>query len=669
MGMLRQDGSARAAARERARALAAGLLLALPLLLLLQAPTQTATVPHTLALAEDAAAPPGGAAADVRERLPADGPPGNSAGAGPTPPLRPPARTLWPDLFPRARTGAPGRDEGQPGGSVPSPVGRSEAPAVGPGADGVARLGLKATARPLPPRLQENCGKLQTGPAYEQRAREAVEACLWGLPYEPADTLAKLVEDEPRRLRDLEGPSGRDERFPHRPDNVCLPAFFIIGAGKSGTSTLATVLQDMPTGPNGPVPVIGARPEDGSSGAVRGLGPQVRFSPYRHGHPREVSQIFVGQLGAKAPDLKILMRPDSYKDAVRQEWAALFDELLDDRGYTYEDWTHWKGRKTGRKKFEKTAFYYDSLLAACNARVLVPQARMVFATRDPVARAVSQYRMFLSLLASRVLAFRMAAGHPPLVSPSVADKYAIRDALVRRADAWAELDRIAAAQKAECAKLKRLNLGGRWTVDDFLATSPRAPESEDFSKVMSGLVSIEPLLRLHNAPDDLPNGDIRRIIQSSLYYTHMKRWVSTGHDRNNFCFTVLEDLNADPVGAIKSLLTCLGVEQMPTDEWLASSSGGNFAQRHINGAADRNTADGFFLYGFAQKIRANAADFTLEEAYGKVKPQVDEAVACFRAALQEKATALFYDDMKSLEGFMRRDLDLEELWDIAAPAA
>ena len=73
--------------------------------------------------------------------------------------------------------------------------------------------------------------------------------------------------------------------------------------------------------------------------------------------------------------------------------------------------------------------------------------------------------------------------------------------------------------------------------------------------------------------------------------------------------------------------------------------------------------------GMHAKIRANAADFTLEEAYGKVKPQVDEAVACFRAALQEKATALFYDDMKSLEGFMRRDLDLEELWDIAAPAA
>ena len=296
---------------------------------------------------------------------------------------------------------------------MPSPAGGSEATAVGPGGDGVAELGLKATARPLPPRLQENCGKLKTGPAYEQRAREAVEACLWGLPYEPADTLEKVVKDEPRRHPAPEGSARRDASFPHRPDNVCLPAFFIIGAGKSGTSTLATVLQDMPTGPNGPVPVIGARPEDGSGGAVRGLGPQVRFSPYRHGHPREVSQIFVGQLGAKAPDLKILMRPDSYKDAARQEWAALFDELLDDRGYTYEDWTHWRGRKTGRKKFEKTAFYYDSLLAACNARVLVPQARMVFATRDPVARAVSQYRMFLSLLPEDSVC-EFQAKHPTL---------------------------------------------------------------------------------------------------------------------------------------------------------------------------------------------------------------------------------------------------------------
>ena len=341
-------------------------------------------------------------------------------------------------------------------------------------------------------------------------------------------------------------------------------------------------------------------------------------------------------------------------------YAAMFDPGVDD---DRDGWAYGGDRHQGRKKYEKTAFYYDSLLAACNQKVFLPEARVLYGLRSPVARAVSQYTMFLTLLVSKVLAVAVEPGHPPLTNPAAVDQWRALGP-VHRAAAFAELDDIAARQREQCGLLRAADTGGPWTVADLLRAPPKGGTP---AAATTGLVSVEELFARANAPEALPEANILRILQNSLYYTHIQRWFQVGFDPADVCYVALEDLMADSPGAIRHVFECLGVQQLPDEEWIVQHEYGSF-QRN-SGSLDRGAARGFFLYGSASKIEANAADFTLEEAYEKARPIVDEAVACFQAALQEKATALFYDDMKFLESFMRRDLDLEELWDIAAPAA
>ena len=462
-------------------------------------------------------------------------------------------------------------------------------------------------ARPAPAPLREYCGRPRAGPAFEAQAGAAVAACVRGEAFEPVGALEPLAEgDDPAA-------------------EVCLPAFVMIGTGKSGTSTLATLFQDLPVPPGG---------------------------------TREISQNFmVAQEMKEGPDLKFLMRPDAA--AVLDRYAEMFDPGVDDR----EDGTYGGNRHQGRKKFEKTAFYYDSLLAACNQKVLLPEARALYGLRSPVARAVSQYTMFLTLLVSKVLAVAVEPGHPPLTNPAAVDQWRALGP-VHRAAAFAELDDIAARQREQCGLLRAADTGGPWTVADLLRTPPKGGTP---AAATTGLVSVEEMFARANAPEALPEANILRILQNSLYYTHIQRWFQVGFDPADVCYVALEDLMADSPGAIRHVFECLGVQQLPDEEWIVQHEYGSF-QRN-SGSLDRGAARGFFLYGAASKIEANAADFTLEEAYEKARPIVDEAVACFRAALQEKGPAMYHDDVMKMQQVMGRELDLGSLWGIEAPVA
>ena len=461
-------------------------------------------------------------------------------------------------------------------------------------------------ARPAPAPLREYCGRPRAGPAFEAQAGAAVAACVRGEAFEPVGALEPLAEgDDPAA-------------------EVCLPAFVMIGTGKSGTTTLTTLFQQLPVPPGG---------------------------------AREISQAFMGGLENKAaPDLKFLMQPDAA--ALLDRYAELFDPSVDDAYAAYGG-----NRHQGRKKFEKTAFYYDSLLAACNQKVFLPEARVLYGLRSPVARAVSQYTMFLTLLVSKVLAVAVEPGHPPLTNPAAVDQWRALGP-VHRAAAFAELDDIAARQREQCGLLRAADTGGPWTVADLLRAPPRGGTP---AEATGGLVSVEELFARANAPEALPEANILRILQNSLYYTHIQRWFQVGFDPADVCYVALEDLMADSPGAIRHVFECLGVQQLPDEEWIVQHEYGSF---HMNvGSLDRGAARGFFLYGFAGKIAANAADFTLEEAYEKARPIVDEAVACFRAALQEKGPAMYHDDVMKMQQVMGRELDLGSLWGIEAPVA
>ena len=463
-------------------------------------------------------------------------------------------------------------------------------------------------ARPAPAPLREYCGRPRAGPAFEAQAGAAVAACVRGEAFEAVGALEPLAEgDDPA-------------------DEVCLPAFIMIGTGKSGTSTLANLFKQLPVPPGG---------------------------------TREISQAFMGGLEDKAvPDLKFLMQPDAA--ALLDRYAEMFDPGVDNHedkvGGAYGGNNH-----QGRKKFEKTAFYYDSLLAACNQKVFLPEARALYGLRSPVARAVSQYTMFLTLLVSKVLAVAVEPGHPPLTNFAAVDRWRAPGP-VHRAAAFAELDDIAAQQREQCGLLRAADTGGPWTVADLLRVPPRGGTP---AEATGGLVSIEELFARANAPEALPEANVLRIIQNSLYYTHIQRWFQVGFDPADVCYVALEDLKADSPGAIRHVFECLGVQQLPDEEWIAQHEYGSFQKN--SGSLDKGTARGFFLYGSASKIAANSADFTLEEAYEKARPIVDEAVACFRAALQEKAPALYHDDVMKMQQVMGRELDLGSLWGIEAP--
>lgn len=125
---------------------------------------------------------------------------------------------------------------------------------------------------------------------------------------------------------------------------MALPTFFVIGAAKSGTSSLHFYLDQHP---------------------------EVQMSPNKE--PR----FFAG------PDRGIPYPPDKVWD--RDEYERLFDPRFRVRGESSTDYAA-HPRRQG---------------SAARIRELVPEAKFVYLVRDPIARTISHYKMGVALMGER----------------------------------------------------------------------------------------------------------------------------------------------------------------------------------------------------------------------------------------------------------------------------
>lgn len=125
---------------------------------------------------------------------------------------------------------------------------------------------------------------------------------------------------------------------------MALPTFFIIGAAKSGTSSLHSYLDQHP---------------------------EVQMSPNKE--PR----FFAG------PDGGIPYPPDKVWE--RAEYERLFDPGFRVRGESSTDYAAHPRRRG----------------SAARIKELVPEAKFVYLVRDPVARTISHYKMGVALMGER----------------------------------------------------------------------------------------------------------------------------------------------------------------------------------------------------------------------------------------------------------------------------